>query len=106
MLEYLDGEMLLPENITAKVASKALDALKLIHQYNFAHLDINDHSFIKNVMVLKSAEVKWLDFEHARNNVHDGEIEFEWRLALELLGPSGCMFELKWVFCAYSVLSN
>ena len=68
MLEYIDGKMLSPDNATEKAMAKAIQYLRIIHDPSLHHGDV--HQFTvgtpRNVMLLKNAEVKWIDFEHSR----------------------------------------
>jgi len=94
MLEYLDGEMLSPDNATEEAMAKAIQHLRIIH-----HGDI--HQFMagtpRNVMLLKNADVKWIDFEHSRIGASADDLEFELRVVNAAIGPKGLLWRRRYV---------
>ncbi|TDL26577.1 hypothetical protein BD410DRAFT_526066 [Rickenella mellea] len=99
MLEYLDGEMLLPSNATVDATSKALQYMNEIHSLGIQHGDV--HHFgcrdgtPRNLMILKDGDVRWIDFEHSRKGVKDEDLDMEQRLVDELLGPTGLLWTTR-----------
>jgi RIO-like serine/threonine protein kinase len=90
MIDYFEGEMIDFQNITPAVANKALEGLAQIHQLSIFHGDMYEAqcALIRNVMVSKSGEVKWIDFEHSKFGQRSW-IDMEMAVALELWGPDG-----------------
>jgi hypothetical protein len=98
MVDYFEGEMIDFQNITPAVANRALEGLAQIHQLSIFHGDTYEAQCVlmRNVMVSKSGEVKWIDFEHSKI----GEkrlIDMEMAVALALWGPDGKVWKKKYV---------
>jgi serine/threonine protein kinase len=90
MVDFFDGEIVNFNNITPDVANKALQGLAQIHQLSICHGDIYEAqcTLLRNMMVSKTGEVKWIDFEHSWTDEGE-EIENERLIALQLWGPGG-----------------
>ena len=88
MIDYFDGDMIGVHNLTLAVATNALCGLSQIHSTSVSHGDIYDTScnFLQNVMVSKSGEVKWIDFEHSSVDETGDSLKLEYTLAHRLWG--------------------
>lgn len=99
MLEYLDGELLSPDNATEEAMAKAIQYLRTIHDLSLHHGDV--HQFIvvtpRNVMLLKNADVKWIDFERSRIGASAVDLEFELRVVNAAIGPKGLLWRRRYV---------
>jgi hypothetical protein len=91
MIDYFNGEMVSMNNLTPAVANNALRGLGQIHSVGVRHGDIYDTScsFLRNVMVSKGGEVKWIDFEHSCLDTNGEHMKLEYMLAYRLWGPDG-----------------
>jgi hypothetical protein len=100
MLEYLDGEMLLPCNATEEAMAKAIEYLERIHELSLLHGDV--HAFgvgtPRNVMLLKNGDVKWIDFEHSQLGAQTEDLEEERAVVQAAIGPKGLLWRRRYVF--------
>jgi RIO-like serine/threonine protein kinase len=88
LMEYVEGERLSEDNITAEIAMKALHGIRRIHWAGVEHNDIAE----RNILVCPDGRVVWIDFSLANSVVDhpDREIEYEKVKALlfgELVTP-------------------
>jgi tRNA A-37 threonylcarbamoyl transferase component Bud32 len=95
VLEYLDAENLTPANITPEAAQSALEGLKQLHDLGICHLDTYHGDWVRNAMLLKNGQVKWVDFELSRFKEREFVFEVEWAMAEAALSPGGSMFQLE-----------
>jgi RIO-like serine/threonine protein kinase len=91
MIEFFEGDMIGFDNLTRAVAQNALHALNEIHNLSIYHGDIYESrcNLMRNVMVSKRGEVKWIDFEHSFIDAKGEERKREHALATCLWGPCG-----------------
>ena len=88
MLQYLDGDLVTPDNFTGQ---KALQGLEHIHQLPICHGDFNTFLWARNFMLMRDDTVKLIDFEHSSVESTETQIENEWKLAVRILGSHGTM---------------
>jgi hypothetical protein len=79
---------------------KAIQYLERIHELSLLHRDVHQFrvSTLRNVMLLKNGDVKWIDFEHSMLGASVEELEFEMRIAKETIGPQGLLWRRRYVF--------
>jgi predicted Ser/Thr protein kinase len=91
MLEYFEGELICIwfNNLTPVIAKKALEGLRLLHQLGIYHGDIyqSQCTILRNVMVSKEGDVKWIDFERSWLDSSEERLDEEYSLALCLWDP-------------------
>lgn len=103
LLEYLDGEMLLPDNATDESMAKAIQYLERIHELSLLHGDV--HQFMvgtpRNVMLLKNGDVKWIDFERSQIGAQEEELEFELGVVKAVIGPKGLLWRRRYTILVF-----
>ncbi|KAH8826993.1 hypothetical protein DL96DRAFT_1816033 [Flagelloscypha sp. PMI_526] len=97
VLEYLDAEDLMPENLTLDAAFMAAESFRTLHRLGIHHGDSADHVFLRNIILLKNGEVRWLDFERAGFHIPKGfytneRLEVEYTLMKALRMPDRIRF--------------
>ncbi|TFK33691.1 hypothetical protein BDQ12DRAFT_670026 [Crucibulum laeve] len=99
MLEYLNGELLLPHNATKKAAAKAINYLQEIHNLSICHGDTAMYDgridTPRNLMLLTNGDVKWFDFEHSSTNASSEDLKEEIATVSKLIGPKSSLW--KWL---------
>ena len=96
MLEYIDGELLTPDNFTTELGQKALLCLRTLHHLGIVHGDTDDRHTIRNVLVKKDQEVIWFDFERSLiDNSREDLMAIEDQIAAHFLDYGGEMSKLR-----------
>jgi tRNA A-37 threonylcarbamoyl transferase component Bud32 len=98
LLEYLDREMLLPDNATEESMVKAIQYLERIHELSLLHGDVHQFmvSTLRNMMLLTNGDVKWIDFERSQIGAPVEELEFELGVVKAVIGPKGLLWRRRY----------